>query len=85
MCLIFRSLLHQLRHHIKTAFLLSLILQDGRQCSVCTFGYCCFIIIAVVDIVAMLVREGVLSEMLYVDDFVLMSETLVELKNEFGI
>ena len=37
----------------------------------------------VVDVVTELVREGVLCELLYADDFVLMSETIEGLWNKF--
>ena len=37
-----------------------------------------------VDVVTELPRGGVLSEMLYADDLLLMSEVIKELSNEFG-
>ena len=41
-----------------------------------------YFIFYIVDIVAQFVREGVLSELLYVDDLVLMSETIDGLRNK---
>ena len=35
------------------------------------------------DVVTELTREGVLSELLYADDLVLMSETIERLRNSF--
>ena len=40
-----------------------------------------FLFAVIVDVVTEFVREGVLSEMLYADDVVLMSETIVGLWN----
>ena len=37
----------------------------------------------VLDVVTELARKGVLSEMLYADDVVLMSETIEGIRNEF--
>ena len=42
-----------------------------------------FLFAAVVDVVTELVRDGVLSEFLYVDDLVLISETIVGFRNTF--
>ena len=42
-----------------------------------------FIFTVVVDVVTELAREGVLSELLYADDLVLMSETIEGLWNKF--
>ena len=42
-----------------------------------------FLLAIVVDDVIELAREGVLSEVMYADDLVLMSETIKGLKNKF--
>ena len=42
-----------------------------------------FIFAVVVDVVNELARKGVLSELLYVDDLGLMSETIEGLRNKF--
>ena len=42
-----------------------------------------FLFAVVVDVVTVLAREGVLSELLYADDLVLMSETIKVLLNKF--
>ena len=42
-----------------------------------------FIFAVVVDVVTEFAREGALSELLYVDDVVLMSETIEGLRNKF--
>ena len=42
-----------------------------------------FLFAVVVDVVIEFAREGALSELLYADDLVLMSETIEELRNEF--
>ena len=42
-----------------------------------------FLFAAVVDVVTEFAREGVLSELLYADDLVLMSETIKGLRNKF--
>ena len=42
-----------------------------------------FLFAVVVDVVTELAKEGVLSEWLYADDLVLMSETIEELRNKF--
>ena len=42
-----------------------------------------FLFAVVVDVVTEFVREGALSELLYADDLVLMSETIEGLKNKF--
>ena len=51
----------------------------------CTKDRCChFLFFAVVvDVITEFAREGVLSEFLYADDLVLMSETFVGLRNKF--
>ena len=42
-----------------------------------------FIFAVVVDVVTELAREGALSELLYADDLILMSETIEGLRNKF--
>ena len=42
-----------------------------------------FLFAVVVDVVTEFAREGALSELLYADDLVLMSETIVGLRNKF--
>ena len=42
-----------------------------------------FLFAVVADVVTELVREGALSELLYADDLVLMSETIMGLGNKF--
>ena len=42
-----------------------------------------FLFAVVVDVLTKFTREGILSELLYADDFVLMSETLKGLRNRF--
>ena len=42
-----------------------------------------FLFAVVVDVVTEFAREGALSELLYADDLVLMSETFVGLRNKF--
>ena len=42
-----------------------------------------FFFAVVEDVVIELTREGVLCELLYADDFILMSETIEELRNKF--
>ena len=42
-----------------------------------------FLSAVVVDVVTELAREGVLSELLHADDFVLLSETIEGLRNKF--
>ena len=42
-----------------------------------------FLISVVVDVIAEFARVGALGELLYVDDLVLMSETIEELRNKF--
>ena len=42
-----------------------------------------FLLVVVVDVVTVFAREGVLSELLYADDIVLMCETIVGLRNNF--
>ena len=43
----------------------------------------CFLSTVVVDVVTEFTREGALSELLYADDLVLMSETIERLRNKF--
>ena len=50
----------------------------------CTEDLCCHISFAlVVDVVSELAREGVLGELLYADDLIVMSETVMVLRNKF--
>ena len=42
-----------------------------------------FIFVVVVDVVAYIAREGALSELLYADDLVMMSETIEGLRDKF--
>ena len=51
----------------------------------CTKDLCChlFLFAGVVDVFTELAREGVLSELMYADDLVLMSETIEGLRNNF--
>ena len=46
---------------------------------------CChlFLFTVVVDVVMEFARDGALSELLYADDLVLMSETIKRVKNKF--
>ena len=46
----------------------------------CTKDLCCHVFAVVVDVTE-LARDGVLSELLYADVLVLMSETIVTLRN----
>ena len=50
--------------------------QMGRQKNLC-----CHLLAVVVDVVTDLAREGVLSELLYANDLVLMSDTIEGLRN----